>query len=84
MCMHIHSDAETVYSGVFGQGSGLALQIPAGCVGNEASLFQCPQKDFDYYYYGYHYYYGYSGQYYYTCSDHVNDIRVRCTPGMWR
>ena len=89
--MHIHvhvpPDAEMVYSGVFGQGSGLAVHIPAGCVGNEASLLQCPPQDYLYYYYGYYNYRSYSGYYtymYYTCSDNVYDIGVRCTPGMWR
>ena len=72
---------------IFGQGSGLALQIPAGCAGNEASLLQCPPQDYKYYYYGYHYYYTYyyyTGLYYSTCSDHVYDIGDRCTPGMCR
>ena len=83
--MHIHPDAEMVYSGIFGQGSGLALHISAGCVGNEPSLLQCPPQDYYYYYYGYYLNNNnYAGQYYYTCSDHANDIGVRCTPGMWR
>ena len=64
-------DAEMVYSGIFGQGTGISLQIQARCVGNEVSFLQCPP--WNYYIY-----------YYHTCSNHMLDIGVKCESGMWR
>ena len=70
-------DAEMVYSGIFGQGTGFSLQIQAQCVGNEVSFLQCPPRNNPY---SYPYYYPY---YYYTCSNHMYDIGVKCESGMW-
>ena len=74
-------DAEMVYSGIFGQGTGIiSLEIQAGCVGNEVTFLQCPPRNHPYSYPLYNNYY----DYYYTCSTHMYDIGVRCESGMWR
>ena len=61
-----------VYTGIFGQGSGLCLQVTPGCAGDENSLFSCPPQNYfeDFY------------QEYYTCDYHLSDIGVRCMQGM--
>ena len=45
--MHTFPGAELVFSGVFGQGSGLSIQPDAPCMGNEASFLQCPWIYYD-------------------------------------
>ena len=60
--------AELVYSGIFGQGNGSALQLILGCAGNESLLFECPPQHYDSYQV-------------YTCNDHFYDIGVRCILG---
>ena len=64
------SGAELIYSGIFGQGNGSALQLIWGCAGNELLLFECPPQ-----------YYYYNNYQVYTCNDHFYDIGVRCIQG---
>ena len=64
----IFLDAELVFSGIFGYGSGAALVMSPGCVGNEGSIFKCPPTN----YYGYLTYY---------LNTNINIIGLRCTKG---
>lgn len=40
--VHTYPGAELVYSGIFGQGSGLSVSLNAECTGDETSILQCP------------------------------------------
>ena len=60
-------DAELVFSGIFGYGSGTAIVLSPGCVGNEGSIFQCPPTNN----------YGYL-TYYLMANYFYNDIGLRC------
>ena len=72
----IFLDAELVFSGIFGYGSGAALKLSPGCVGNEGSIFKCPPTN----HYGYNAYLTYY-MYLYTNYFYNNIIGLRCRQG---
>ena len=62
-----------VYSGIFGQGTGISLEITASCAGNEISFLQCSSQN-----------YGYDGLHSYACYNYMNNVGVKCESGMRR